>query len=351
MKPKRSERIGVEVPSFPVGEHPCKVGVAAQLLCSIVGELLPLYRQTEEDLPDSAGGALPNKEAVVEALCLLEGVMFPGRLSREAVANGHLEPFLEESLSRAYRLLTTEIARALPYRWKGAFARMKGRQRDVEDIHAEAERITIEFFRRLPAIRRMLIKDVEAAFNGDPAALTYAEVVLCYPGLRAITSHRLAHELYKLDVPIIPRLMSEYTHSETGIDIHPGAEIGESFFIDHGTGVVIGETVKIGNRVKIYQGVTLGAKSFPLDEFGRPIKGIKRHPTIEDDVIIYAGATILGGDTVIGRGAIIGGNVFLLHSVPPGAKVYQESIGIRITDPRTGERLTATPEEYRRHLE
>ena len=185
----------------------------------------------------------------------------------------------------------------------------------------EAENILTAFFNALPKIRVAIIDDIQAAYNGDPAALSYAEVQLAYPGVLAIASHRLAHELYKLDVPIIPRIMSEWTHTQTGVDIHPGAKIGSGFFIDHATGVVIGETTTIGCNVKLYQGVTLGAKSFPLDETGNPIKHIQRHPTVEDDVVIYANATILGGDTVIGKGAVIGGNVFLTRSVAPGSKV------------------------------
>ncbi|MBI3911568.1 MAG: serine acetyltransferase [Armatimonadetes bacterium] len=167
----------------------------------------------------------------------------------------------------------------------------------------------------------MLKLDVVAAYRGDPAALSYEEVILSYPVIRAITTHRVAHELYRLDVPIIPRQMNEWVHHRTGIDIHPGATIGQSFFIDHGTGVVIGETTEIGDRVKIYQGVTLGARSFPLDEHGMPIKGRKRHPTIEDDVVIYPGATILGGDTVIGRASVVGSNTWITRSVPPNTKV------------------------------
>ncbi len=168
----------------------------------------------------------------------------------------------------------------------------------------------------------MLATDVQAAYEGDPAATSPDETILCYPGVLAITSYRLAHELHVLGVPIIPRIITEHAHSITGIDIHPGTNIGESFFIDHGTGVVIGETSIIGNRVRIYQGVTLGAKSFPLDENGNPIKGIDRHPVVEDDVIIYSGTTILGR-VVIGCGSVIGGNVWLIHNVPPGSRITQ----------------------------
>jgi len=179
------------------------------------------------------------------------------------------------------------------------------------------EHVAADFFARLPAVRELIAEDVEAAFDGDPAAASMAEIVVSYPSLDAVAVHRLAHELHMLGVPLIPRMMAEHVHGLVGIDIHPGARIGRRFFIDHGTGVVIGETCEIGDRVRIYQGVTLGA----LAVQGRTIRGVKRHPTIEDDVVIYAGATILGGDTVIGRGSVIGGNVWLTESVPPCSKV------------------------------
>jgi serine O-acetyltransferase len=175
------------------------------------------------------------------------------------------------------------------------------------------------FFSALPNVRTLLVEDVRAAYEGDPAALTYAEIKLAYPGLVAITSHRLAHELYRLNVPIIPRIMSEWTHAQTGVDIHAGATIGHGFFIDHATGVVIGETAEIGNGVKLYQGVTLGAKSFPLDAHGNPIKHIKRHPTVKDNVVIYANATILGGDTIIGKGSSSAATSFSWKASPPTA--------------------------------
>jgi serine O-acetyltransferase len=181
------------------------------------------------------------------------------------------------------------------------------------------------FLARLPEVRRLLSTDVQAAYEGDPAATSPEETILCYPGILATTNYRLAHELYKLEVPLLPRLITEHAHSTTGIDIHPGATIGEKFFIDHGTGVVIGETCTIGKGVRIYQGVTLGAKSFPLDEHGNPIKGIARHPIVEDDVVIYGGATILGRIT-IGHGSVIGGNVWLTHSVPPESRITQAEL-------------------------
>jgi serine O-acetyltransferase len=185
-----------------------------------------------------------------------------------------------------------------------------------------ARTITTQLLERLPEIRRLLALDVRAAFDGDPAGKNADEIIFCYPSIKALAKHRVAHELYRLEVPIIPRIISEMAHSETGIDIHPGAQIGESFFMDHGTGVVIGETAVVGRDVRLYQGVTLGAKSFPLDAHGNPIKGVPRHPIVEDDVIIYAGATLLGSIT-IGRGSVMGGNVWLTRSVPPGSRVLQ----------------------------
>ena len=190
---------------------------------------------------------------------------------------------------------------------------------------ADAKAIVAQFVARLPEVRRLVETDVQAAYEGDPAATSPMEVVMAYPGLYAVAIHRLAHELYELKVPIIPRIMSELAHSKTGIDIHPGARIGEHFFIDHGTGVVVGETTVIGKNVKLYQGVTLGAKSFQKDpETGALVKGIKRHPNVEDNVVIYAGATILGGDTTIGHDSEIGGSVWLIESVPPNSRVYNK---------------------------
>jgi len=190
----------------------------------------------------------------------------------------------------------------------------------LRDGRAPAE-VALAFVERLPAIRALLAEDVEAAFRGDPAARSFAEIVVAYPSIRAIAIHRIAHELYQLEVPILPRMMAEHAHDRTGIDIHPGARIGRRFFVDHGTGVVVGETTEIGDDVRIYQGVTLGARS---PRHSETLRGVKRHPSIEDDVTIYAGATILGGDVVIGRGSVIGGNVFLLDSVPEGSRVVGE---------------------------
>ena len=199
----------------------------------------------------------------------------------------------------------------------------------------DAKAIVAAFVARLPEVKRLVETDVQAAYEGDPAATSPMEVVMAYPGLYAVTIHRLAHELYNLKVPIIPRIMSELAHSKTGIDIHPGAQIGERFFIDHGTGVVVGETTVIGKNVKLYQGVTLGAKSFQKDpETGALVKGIKRHPNVEDNVVIYAGATILGGDTTIGHDSEIGGSVWLINSVPPNSRVYNKPPAPEIREKR-----------------
>lgn len=193
---------------------------------------------------------------------------------------------------------------------------------DTPEAEYDADQITIGILEGLPKVREVLQTDIVAAYEGDPAAKSLEEIVMSYPSLEAISVYRIAHLISSFGVPIIPRIMTEYAHKNTGIDIHPGATIGKSFFIDHGTGVVIGETCTIGDGVKLYQGVTLGAKSFPLDEHGNPIKGIKRHPDLQDKVVVYAGATILGGKTVIGHDSLIGGNVWLTHSVPPHSTVF-----------------------------
>ena len=200
----------------------------------------------------------------------------------------------------------------------------------VANLETNSIKFTNEFLEKLPVIRVSLQKDIEAAFHGDPACQNFDEVILCYPGLNAVTIHRMAHELYKLGVPFLPRMMAEWSHGETGIDIHPGATIGDHFFIDHGTGVVIGETVNIGKHCKIYQGVTLGALSFAKDERGELVRGSKRHPTLEDHVVIYANATVLGGKTVIGESSIIGSSVWITRSVPPGTTITIQKPGLRM---------------------
>lgn len=280
----------------------------------IVKELESLYSDACEDQPDKVLGSYPNPQKVVQTLKTLVDVILPGRISFEQAKKDTLASFLTKRIEEARSLLLPEIAQAL------AFS-ANGNGKPLSSYQDQAAKLFDKFLAQLPQIRKSVIEDVRASYNGDPAALSYAEIKLTYPGLFAIVSHRIAHEFYKLDIAIIPRIMNEWTHSKTGIDIHPGASIGDGFFIDHGTGVVIGETSSIGAKVKIYQGVTLGAKSFPLDAEGRAIKHIKRHPNVEDEVVIYANATILGGDTVIGKGSTIGGGVFLMESVKPGSFV------------------------------
>jgi len=250
---------------------------------------------------------------VIGILKDLRSLVLPGVYTHQPVRGDALDALVSQEL--------TVTAGRLSELVKSVLLRECAGERDRLDCVEKAEQITIGMLEALPEIRRMLDTDIRAAYEGDPAAQSLEEIILSYPSLEAISIYRIAHCIGQLGVPVVPRIMTEYAHKNTGIDIHPGAQIGESFFIDHGTGVVIGETCVIGNHVKLYQGVTLGAKSFPLDEHGNPIKGIKRHPDIEDDVVIYSGATILG-NVVIGRGSVIGGNVWLTQSVPPGSTVF-----------------------------
>ncbi|MGA1530923.1 MAG: serine O-acetyltransferase EpsC [Kiritimatiellia bacterium] len=289
---------------------------------AVASALAATFSERGGDRPDGLMRDYPDARRVEEALQLFIDAMIPGKF--DAATLNHRKPlraYLAAKITRGSNLLRPEIARAIPFRWRGEAASVEGKARAVKNIPREVTSVMNDFLARLPAVRTLIIEDVRAAYRGDPAALTYAEVKLAYPGLLAIVAHRLAHELYKLDVPLVPRIMSEWVHARTGVDINPGARIGEGFFIDHATGVVIGETTEIGNNVKIYQGVTLGARSFPVDAEGNPVKHIKRHPTVEDNVVIYANATILGGETVIGAGTIVGGNVFLTESVPPNSFV------------------------------
>ncbi|MGE5495054.1 MAG: serine O-acetyltransferase EpsC [Burkholderiales bacterium] len=249
---------------------------------------------------------------VIAVLKELRSLILPGVYETRPI-DGSLEAHLEKKFQSAAHSLCGVINSAFVYERKDG---------DADECAEKAQLLTAEILGSLPDLRSVINTDIRAAFEGDPAAKSYEEVILSYPSLEAVSIYRIAHLIESLGVPIIPRIMTEYAHKNTGIDIHPGATIGKSFFIDHGTGVVIGETCTIGNNVKLYQGVTLGAKSFPLDEHGNPIKGVKRHPDIEDNVIIYAGATILGGDTRIGHDSVIGGNVWLTESVPPYSTVF-----------------------------
>lgn len=267
-------------------------------------------------------------------------VMFPGYFETEPLWEGEIEARVTRLCERIARTLAEEVRAVARYRKVEAGAEAWSVKSEEEFV----EHVVRTFMGRLGAVRAMLALDVQAAYDGDPAAEHTDEIILCYPGLDAIFTHRVAHELYRLGVPLLARVMAEQAHSRTGIDIHPGAQIGESFFIDHGSATVIGETSVIGKQVKIYQGVTLGARSFPKDERGRVIRGIRRHPTIGDRVTIYAGAVILGGDTVIGDDCVIAGGVFVTSSVAPGHVVQQtrpEPV-LKPTAGRTGKKDAAS---------
>ncbi len=258
------------------------------------------------------------KQKVAAFIKLVRSAMFPNIYDNAVVKECDLPLFVEKRLKEAAVLLDCIVAEVMVNQCH----LQKREHKDCDKCRENAHKITLHFMDQLPGIARLLNTDIEAAYCGDPAAISSEEILLSYPGFEAVSIYRLAHALYQRHIPLLPRIMTELAHSATGIDIHPGANIDEYFFVDHGTGVVIGETCNIGKWVKIYQGVTLGAKSFELDQNGHPIKGVKRHPDIEDHVIIYSGATILGGDTVVGAGSVIGGSVWLTHSVGPNTTVY-----------------------------
>jgi serine O-acetyltransferase len=281
----------------------------------------------DHEIDSLESAALPNRRAVIEALNHLKPVIYMGFYATRPLTRGNLRYAISEQLHPAYEILVEQIDRAV--RYEEACHRApapRGR--------SWSESVVLRLLGKLPELRALLNRDVLAAFGGDPAAKSVEEIIFSYPAIQAITTYRIAHELFREGVPMIPRILSEHAHGKTGIDIHPGAQIGHSFFVDHGTGVVIGETSVIGNNVKLYQGVTLGALSLPRDRDGSLERHRKRHPTIEDNVTIYSGATILGGDTVIGAGSVIGGNVWLVESVPPGSKVVYDA---RLTHSRADE--------------
>lgn len=280
----------------------------SDLFATILSDLEKNSLQFSKILPDQP----PPKRKAVEQIINATSALLFGNLMCEGCYGARER---EELLCEIFSLANEQIIAAFNYQ-----ASLVGERPCLNK--SDGERLTAEIISAFPQIHAVLIKDARATYEGDPAATSPAEVILTYPGFYAILVYRLAHEFYIRHIPLIPRLMTESAHQKTGIDIHPGAKIGESFCIDHGTGAVIGETTEIGRRVKIYQGVTLGAKSFEVGDDGNPVKGKKRHPTICQNCIIYAGATILGGDTNIGEGSIIGGNVWLTKSVPPGSKVY-----------------------------
>jgi len=283
---------------------------AKNVIANIANELEENYKQQglfELDIEMK----MPNREDIIYIINEVRRVMFPGYFGTENTAYVNLSNFAGNTIAGVYERLFKQIKIALKYQGK-----IDGQE--VKDADDKSESIALEFVKELPALQKLIMKDVEAELQGDPAASSKEEIIFSYPGLYAIYVYRIAHVLYELNVPIIPRIMTEHAHSKTGIDINPGANIGEYFFIDHGTGIVIGETTVIGNHVKIYQGVTLGALSTMK---GQALSGVKRHPTIEDNVVIYANTTILGGDTVVGHDSVVAGNTFVTKSVPANTKV------------------------------
>ncbi len=291
-----------------------KITLAANALVeSYAGDSVKIHHLDRQPLPSHA--------EVIRVLMVIHELLFPGYIGAQGLTGEALRRHVEARLAWLTEALTEQISRAINHGVKSGAACVV--------TEREAIDCTTSFIAMLPALRATLALDVQSAYDGDPAATCLDEVIFSYPGTYAVMVYRIAHELHKMQIPLLPRIMTEHAHHRTGIDIHPGTRIGAPFFIDHGTGVVIGSTAIIGNDVKLYQGVTLGAFSFDRDAAGQLIRNTKRHPTIEDDVVIYAGATILGGETVIGRGSIIGGNVWLTHSIPPGTRVLQDSPNLR----------------------
>ena len=278
------------------------------------------YASEELFMPKS-GRRLPNRSVIIDIVRDLKSIVFPGYFSTDTSATIFPEYYVGHRLNDIYDRLKNQIEIALLYHGE-----------EPEEAAARADRTTCGFFEQLPEIQRLLLTDVQAGFDGDPAAKSKEEIIFSYPGLFAIYVYRLAHVLYKEEIPFIPRVMSEYAHGRTGIDINPGATIGEYFFIDHGTGVVVGETTEIGNNVKLYQGVTLGALSTRM---GQQLANVKRHPTIRDNVTIYSNSTVLGGETVVGENTIIGGNTFITESIPANTKVSAKSPELVIKKPKS----------------
>jgi serine O-acetyltransferase len=304
-----------------------------RVLADAIDAIVESYEQ-HGSINHLAGRNLPSRKEVDELLSDLVSIVFPGFFVREQIDPLTCRYFVGERCARVLRGLERASSRAMRH----AAGDDDSPECNDDDIARRAHEVAIDLIKAIPAIRGVLVADVHAALGGDPAARSAAEIILAYPGVEAIVVHRIAHELHALAVPLIPRMMSELVHARTGIDIHPGATIGGSFFIDHGTGVVIGETTIIGERVKLYQGVTLGALSVRAGA----ATVAKRHPTLEDDVTIYSGATILGGDTVIGRGSVVGGNVWITHSVPPGTTVMLDKPKQRFF--KNGTALEAPPQ-------
>ncbi|MBW7457542.1 serine O-acetyltransferase [Paenibacillus sepulcri] len=277
---------------------------------SLVKDIVASHREHPQTISlDSAD--LPNRDSIIEIIHLLRGLLFPGYFGKQKLSDATIEYHIGDMLINIHEKLHEQLSCVLKLQ--------ESQDGDLcPDIGKKSDEIIYAFLSKIPELRTVLATDVQAAFDGDPSAKDTNEIIFSYPGILAVSIYRMAHELYLLSVPLLPRIMTEYAHSVTGIDIHAGATIGSYFFIDHGTGVVIGETTTIGNHVKIYQGVTLGALS---TRGGQTLRGVKRHPTLEDEVTVYSGASILGGETVIGKGVLIGSNVFITTSVPVGTRV------------------------------
>ena len=299
-------------------------------IIGIVDEVAETYVQ-DDILANVGDYPMPSREEIIAILDEVQEVLYPGYFGNWRADRINYRYYLGTKMNQIYEGFSQQIAKSLRHNCVGA-------HRVCDRCMRRGREQTIDFMKKIPKVRRLLRGDVEAAMAGDPAVSRFEEIIFGYPGIKAMTIYRVAHELFHQEIPILPRIMTEYGHTVTGIDIHPGAHIGERFFIDHGTGVVIGETCLIGHDVKIYQGVTLGALSLPRDETGELVRGTKRHPTVEDGVTIYAGATILGGDTTIGTGSVIGGNVWLTGTIPAGTKVVIEPPRLQVREGRVEEK-------------
>ncbi|HEV7613094.1 MAG TPA: serine O-acetyltransferase [Steroidobacteraceae bacterium] len=298
-------------------------------LDELTGEFLDSYMGDERARRISRR-YLPSREAIVEILESILDLMYPGYFGRRDLSSENLGAHVAHSMATLAPKLESEMEHCLCYGREQAGREPEGARPEFGECAPRAHELAEIFLSRLPQIRGLLIRDVQAAFDGDPAATNLDEVILAYPGVLAVSVYRIAHALYDLGVPMMARIMTEWAHSKTGADIHPGAKIGPAFFIDHATGVVIGETTDIGEGVKLYQGVTLGALSFPRDSSGQIIRGKKRHPTVENGSTLYANATVLGGQTVVGAESVIGGSVFLTRSVPPRSRVSLKEPDLRV---------------------
>lgn len=308
----------------------------AVILSNVVQKMCASYFDPELALNHLRESTLPSRQLTLQILDDVKDVLFPDHRLEQKVRSSHTGYFIGGILERVHMTLRQQILCARSYD--------NPSEAGAAEIAERAEADTLAFMGRLPELRALLARDVQAALNGDPAARSFDEIIFCYPGFEAVATYRIAHELHRLGVPLLPRMMTEEAHARTGCDIHPGANIADSFFIDHATGVVIGETSLIGRHVKLYQGVTLGALSFPKDKEGRLLRDTKRHPTIEDDVVIYAGATVLGGDTVIGAGSVIGGSCWITHSIPPNTTVVLHEPRMKYRGPGAQSLLPTEPE-------